>query len=81
MECNNIGLNANLLKGNDMRITEIDIGHYTEENQVQMILETKKLKEESERLKKPLTINIDEEMEKKMKSFQEHSSLFGRLFR
>lgn len=69
MECHNIGLNANLFKGNDMRITEIDIGHYTEENQVQMILETKKLKEESERLKKPLTIKIDEEMEKKMKSF------------
>ena len=81
VECHNIGINAHLLKGNDLRISEIDIGHYTSENQVQMILETKKAKEQSEAEKKPFTTKIDPEMDRKLKSYPEHSKIFGDLFK
>lgn len=74
-------MNSHLLKGNDLRITEIDIGHYSGENQVQMILETKKIKEDSESQKKPLPFKIDDEMDKKIKSYPEHSKVFGSLFK
>jgi hypothetical protein len=72
--CQNLGLNSRLLKGNDLRLTGFDIGHYNNKGQIQMVMEVKKMIAEGKK------VDMDSDLKKKIDSFPKDSKKFGMMF-
>lgn len=78
--CQNLGLNSRLLKGNDLRLDDYDIGHYNSKGQIQMVMEAKKIVDDAKAAKKPLDVQMDSDLLKKIKTFPVDSKSLGLMF-